>query len=331
MVLTSHTRWWPFHGPAANRPARVLLLWWGSFPGGGGATIGDYHAVANVAGWLRDHDVDCEIMNGVDETFPGLATVGPDERDFGRYSTLAFVCGPLVLTHKLKRILWRFRDLTKVAVGISDLGDERVTRLFDEVIVRDGPRFTTFDLALANPRDISRAVPPRGTHPAICLRGMQKTYGKENCLSNEADSLICGAIESRFGEAAPIDTQFRPANGLAKIEREFAAASLVVTTRMHGALFALANRTPFVAVDQIRGGAKVSRLMQEIAWPWSYRVDRMKPGDLDRAIDALSATGWTSEMEERRTKAMELSRNAVDLAGAAIMRALDRAAYPTDR
>lgn len=314
--------WFRGEPSRTERPPRVILVWWGGLPGGGrGATIGDYHAIDNVARWLRDHDVACDIMSDVaGVSFQDVPTVTPGNPERQRYTALAFVCGPLVITSRLRRILKRFRGVPAIAVGVSDVGDHDAPRYFREVVVRDGPNPATFDLALAHADETGANDVQRRARPAVCLRGMQKTYGKKNCLSVETDRLIMSTMNARWDDITVVDTEFRPDNGLAAIEDSFKHASLLVTTRLHGALFALANRVPFVAIDQIRGGAKVMQLMRETKWPCAYRFEDLRPDILGDVVDTLAASGWTSEMEALRSRAIRLSRAAVDQAGGSIAR-----------
>lgn len=46
----------------------------------------------------------------------------------------------------------------------------------------------------------------------------------------------------------------------------------VVTTRLHGMVFALKN-VPALAVDPIRGGAKILRQAEAIGWPVVFVAD----------------------------------------------------------
>lgn len=316
--------WWSRQSRfAGTRPKSVLLTWWGSFPGGRGATLGDYHAVANVARWLRDREIAHQIVNGTSAAFPADQVVGPDARDDGKHSVLAFVCGPLSLTRGMRRMLREFRDLRKIAVGVSVIEPDLAGPYYDTVVARDSSAGTTFDLALAF-GDVDPKLPlPNKSELALCLRGMQKTYGKENCLSDIVDELL--AATALVKDRAPpklIDTEIAPGNNVSSIENAFATSSIVCTTRMHGALFSLLSRVPFIAIDQIRGGAKVSRLMREVGWRWSFLAESLRVEDIDRALDEFTALGWTDDMEARRTHAIALSQAALDTAGQAIVDAL---------
>jgi hypothetical protein len=313
------TTWWGSRSRSQPRPRRALLAWWGAFRKGGGATVGDYYAVINVARWLSRNGMPHAVINGTDSSFGDIPTVPPDVRDDGKYDRLVFVCGPLATTRSMRRLLKTFRDLKKVAVGVSIIERASAQPMFDSVVARDSAGETTFDLALAE--SYAALSSPVERHFAICLRGMQKTYGRENCLSDTADSVLVGIAKQNDPSYATIDTVLHPDNGIAKIESDFASTSVLATTRMHGALFSLASRVPFLAVDQIRGGAKVSRLMLEIDWPWSVRADSLDRRAVEAAAAKLLSSGWTQDMEHRRTHAITLSRAALERSGHAILAA----------
>ena len=261
--------------PVRSHSRRVLLAWWGAFANGGGATLGDFHAVANVARWLGEHGVQSTIINGTRADFADIATAPPDISDDGTYGCLAFVCGPLVLNRGMRKLLRTFRHMPKAAVGVSVIDGKDINGRFDRIVARDSSEATEFDLALAYESDKPLVTASRKRRLALCLRGMQKTYGAENCLSDLADDLFNEIAAAETDGHLVIDTVIHAGNEVADIERGFATASVLCTTRMHGTIFALTNRIPFVAIDQIRGGAKVARIMDRVGWPWAYRADTM--------------------------------------------------------
>jgi polysaccharide pyruvyl transferase WcaK-like protein len=64
---------------------------------------------------------------------------------------------------------------------------------------------------------------------------------------------------------------------------------LIISTRFHGAMLALQQSVPFIAIDQITGGAKVSKLIGRSGWPHCFRVDDLDKRQLMRSAEALLA------------------------------------------
>ena len=86
----------------------------------------------------------------------------------------------------------------------------------------------------------------------------------------------------------PIDTRLDVnATGMrtaAEVESAIARVDVVVTTRLHGLVLALKNGVPAVAVDPIRGGAKVCRQAEALGWPHAFAVDAATPAALQDAL-----------------------------------------------
>ena len=75
----------------------------------------------------------------------------------------------------------------------------------------------------------------------------------------------------------------------AEVESLIARVDVVVTTRLHGLVLALKNGVPAVAVDPVRGGAKVCRQAQTLGWPYAYAVDEATPALLGKHSNAAFA------------------------------------------
>jgi polysaccharide pyruvyl transferase WcaK-like protein len=60
---------------------------------------------------------------------------------------------------------------------------------------------------------------------------------------------------------------------------------MLVTTRLHGAVLALKNGVPVLAIDPESGGAKIQRQMKTIGWPIVFTVDRLTDEELRNALE----------------------------------------------
>jgi polysaccharide pyruvyl transferase WcaK-like protein len=105
-----------------------------------------------------------------------------------------------------------------------------------------------------------------------------------------------------------IDPQSNSENGIVQsIER----AQVMATTRMHGALYALAYGCPVVAVDQISGGAKVSAILEKIGWPLVFRADLVDDAALRAAFEKARSPEIVAIVDRCRADAIRRSKIAL--------------------
>jgi hypothetical protein len=232
------------------------------------------------------------------------------------YRCVAFVCGPLSNEIYFRLFFFRFRRARKVAVGVSVIDPTLPgTRLFDEIVARDGMPQVSFDLALAEAAP--SCVRSTRRHIAVCLRGHQHEYGDLNCHSTRVDNLIL-QVARRLGDHVECtSTVIAKDNTAERIHRCFADAKLVITTRLHGALLALHHCTPFVAIDQIEGGRKVSSVLGRLPWDHVYPFD-VDEGALEKACRDVTSRP-SHYICEASQCARELSQQALGCAVDAIL------------
>src|SRR5262245_52669273 len=134
---------------------------------------------------------------------------------------------------------------------------------FDLLLERDSSRLARPDLVFAAG---ARRVPVVG----LVLIDAQPEYGDRD-LHEQADRAIHELLATRDVAALPIDTRLDDnRTGLrtpGQVESLIARTDVVVTTRLHGLVLALRAGVPAVAIDTVRGGAKVSRQAHALGWP----------------------------------------------------------------
>lgn len=274
---------------------RVLVAGWFSFEDMG-ATAGDLLVRDVVGGWLREGGVPFDVA-----VAPPFAP-GVDWRhvDPAAYSHVAFVCGPFGDGWPLTEFLPRFRGCRLVGVDLTMLDSLEQWNPFDLLLERDSSRTSRPDLAFASDAPHVPVVGLVRVHP-------QAEYGDRGG-HDAADALLDGLLADRDVAVVPIDTRLDVnAGGLgsaAQVESLISRMDVVVTTRLHGLVLALKNGVPAVAVDPVRGGAKVLRQAAVLKWPYVFAVDAARPADLDAALAACLGPGT----RERAARTAERAR-----------------------
>lgn len=154
---------------------------------------------------------------------------------------------------------------------------------------------------------------------AVCLVGGQVEYGDRDGHERAA---TLGEQASAGRKSVPVQTlldQTRPVP--ASVEIDLQSASSMITTRMHGALLAIYHGVPVLSVDQIRGGAKVTRIVGQLDWP-VFNAWTATPDQLAEELDKFQRHYPARELQKARALLVKLSRKAVDDATAFILKEL---------
>jgi hypothetical protein len=159
--------------------------------------------------------------------------------------------------------------------------DPGVYRRFAAVVTRDGLGDPQPDLAFAAALGHIPIVGVVRVHA-------QFEYG-ERGRHADVDRLIAEHLASRPLVALPIDTQLDANLGGLRDASEVAALiakmDAVVTTRLHGLVFALRAGVPAAAVDPVAGGAKVAAQARAVGWPHVVTADALDDDALLRLVD----------------------------------------------
>ncbi|MFB4194142.1 polysaccharide pyruvyl transferase family protein [Streptomyces carpaticus] len=259
---------------------RTLITGWFSFPDGE-ATAGDVLALNRVRAVFEDRDLPYDVAWS-----PGFAPgeLALEQAVPEAYERLVFVCGPL---HgpQVAALHRTFAHCRRVAVGTSviDPHDPAVTG-FHRLLPRDGttapPRQ---DLSLRAPR--GPAVPVVG----VILTEGQHEYGGRR-LHAEAARTVISWLAAGSCAPVPLETRLDRTDGrlcgtpeqlLSVLER----LDAVVTDRLHGLVLALRCRVPPLAIDPVRGGAKVTAQARACGWPALIPAERLDAPALDHWLD----------------------------------------------
>ncbi|RYE51294.1 MAG: hypothetical protein EOP21_01755 [Hyphomicrobiales bacterium] len=290
-----------------------MLIWWGSFKGGG-ATLGDLWAVNNLSADLNRHGIGHQIISSSFD-WPGHRRV--EHLFYLRHpKLLVFVCGPLASWRKLNDFLDIHSGAGLIAAGVSVLANQpTMVQRFDRIVARDGVAGATFDLA------ISKVTPPIASEGirrvGLCLRGRQNEFGRAT-LHDKAEAMILALIGRHKLEVLDIDTVLRPGNMPADIEAAFNSVDCVLTTRMHGGLMSLAAGKPVIAIDQVPGTAKVSEVMGRTGWPHVFSAAAVDDDQLEASFASFSSPGARAVISDAQQRMLRLSTDARSASVAAI-------------
>lgn len=275
-------------------PRRALVAGWFSFERMG-ASAGDLLARDVVCRWLTETGIDYDIATAM--PFTG----GIDWRlaDPAHYAYVIFVCGPVGNGRPLQEFFQRFEASQIIGINLSMLEPLEEWNPFALLLERDSSRTVRPDLVfLAD----SARVPVVG----LVLIDAQPEY--EGNQLKSANEIIERFIAQREMSVVRVDTRLdRNRTGLrtpAEVESMIARMDLVITTRLHGTVLALKNGVPPIAIDSVKGGAKISRQVQALGWPITIPIETLSAETLTTAFDYCLTSGARQQAEACRERAM---------------------------
>ncbi|WP_421760756.1 polysaccharide pyruvyl transferase family protein [Devosia sp.] len=299
----------------------TVILWWGTYGFAGRPTLGDVQSVENLSRELGRRGHEHAILSHPELALPGHWPVADIFSLTQSIRQLAFVCGPLLDRSPLRDFLYVHRRARKLALGVSILpNNESITSRFDVIVARDGISDSTFDFAASEivPPDPWRANAIRSV--GLSLRGPQKEYGPNRVGQSKKCEALLRDLAARMSiPIVQIDTRILPANDTAKIKADFVRSDIIFTTRMHGALLALALGKPVIALDQIPGTAKVTAVLRKIGWPHVYSAEFVTADMLDAACSDLAGPAGVAAVIAAQVRIAEYTEAAVKRAADAFL------------
>ena len=254
-------------GAVQPRPgADVLVTGWFSWPNCS-ATVGDVLAADVVCRWLDE----AGRVYDVARAGPLLGGVDFLHVDPARYRDVVFVCGPMHSQTTIDELLDRFPDSRHLAVDVSMIEPLAAWNPFDVVIERDSDRAARPDLAFAAPTPavplvgVSFVEPYPAEYPERDMQGAARAAVDDLVAASDAAFVeIDTRLEERFRR--PVD-----------IETLISRLDAMITTRMHGLVLALKHGVPVIAVDPVRGGAKIMAQARTTGWPGAVPAEEATP------------------------------------------------------
>jgi hypothetical protein len=247
---------------------RVLVTGWPSFLHGE-ATAGDVQSMRRVSAALTAAGI--PSRSAWSPVFrPGALTL--EAADPGDFTHLVFACGP---AHG-PQVRWlheKFAACRRIVVGVSVIdGDDAAVTGFHHVLARDSPSESTVDLAAGG---TLAPVPVAG----VVLAPGQAEYGARR-QHDQVHREVTTWVNERDCAPVPLDTRLDGTDWRhCATPDQFAAIlrrlDVVVSSRLHGVVFALRAGTPVLAVDPVAGGGKVSAQVSAWGWPALLTADQV--------------------------------------------------------
>ena len=233
-----------------------------------------------------------------------------DEIDPLAYRVCLFICGPLPTDWPEGRErLLSFANAQRLAVGTtlaSPSSRSAAESVFHAFLARDGFERRWMDLSLSCDWPIAKTE-LRANEIAVCLRGKEDYFGPDDA-SAYVEAMFESGLRRRGESFSQISTVLRTAKDDAKVlETQFAKPAGVVTTRLHGTLLALRNRTPWIAIDQVIGGGKVRSINEQLSWPLSLASEELSLRGLERAFATLRDPALFARLHDVRERAIAQS------------------------
>ncbi len=282
---------------------RVLVTWYGSF---GHGTIGDLRSMESVVTHLHALGHQVSHATDLDVEIPGCRRVNWRTVDPVLFDCVVFVCGPIIRSHiQSSRLFSRFSSSCIAGVGVSLFSPDHLNYYnpFQAVFARQGADKDYGDVAIVAPKPLKTKRLQRKRNPriGIVLRGKQAEYGEERCLWAETETLVLrtawAVTNNMQAEIRAIENHLVHSTGSPdEIEQHYAECDLILTSRFHGAIEALRSGVPFIAIDQIKGGAKVMPLLSRLGWHHVYKVEDVNLDTIAEAASSLLSDPMRSQL-----------------------------------
>jgi hypothetical protein len=283
---------------------KALIVGWFSFEQMG-ASAGDLLARDLTCDWLRAAGWEFDVAHA--PPFAGgidWRTASP-----GGYARVIFVCGPFGNGPPLLDFLGRFKRRPMIGLNLTMLQPLEEWNPFRLLLERDSSAARRPDMCFASEQP---HVPVVG----LVLIDTQPEY--EDDMMHVANEAIARLVASREMSIVRIDTRLDVnTTGLRtprEIESLIARMDTVISTRLHGMVLAIKNAVPVLAIDAVRGGAKVLNQAKAIRWPTCFTADQLDDRALSDALDTcLGAAGRQTARECRDYAIAQVARTRDEL------------------
>jgi hypothetical protein len=271
------------------------------------STIGDIDSLAIVRKWLEEAKMPYTIAPFGGPPLDAISgAVLPETVNPLNYTHVIIVCGPCDRSYYARR--WpidpvAFQHCHFIGVNLSMIEPVELWNPFDTLLERNSTRITRPDLTFLMDRKLTPVL-------GLCHVDYQKEY-KERQLHLHAVNKLESVARKVDAAVIRIDTGWPLAMNQSNLESEAQIESVIsrvdvlLTTRLHGTVYALKHGVPPLVLDPIYGGDKVISQAKALGWPEAYLTEEANEAILIRSLEyCLSQKG--------REKARECAAYAKD-------------------
>jgi len=229
-------------------------------------TFGDVQAAEVVASWLTEKNIEYDIVNEVSYSEKSIKFKKINPKI---YNILFYVCGPFGIgSFGPLDIEKDFKHCKKIAINVSIDRDDinSYQGYIDYIIARDSKTIKNPDLVF-NIKNTKVPVigvflvHPNGPKELRCHENIQKQlwnfFYKTKYARIDLDTLITTRKHKNKTRVYSSDI----------LNSLICKCDVIISTRLHGIVYALKNKIPVLAIDPIIGGGKVQKQIESIKWP----------------------------------------------------------------
>ena len=245
------------------------------------STFGDLEVLSKVEDRLHHIGVEYDVVpyssriQARTNKWINTANIKP-----AKYSHVVVVCGPFSSANLNRNpdIFLRLQHCVWVGVNLTMIESSRDFNPFQVLLERDSDRTARPDISFAHE---AARVPVVG----LCLVHPQAIYGNRQ-RHDHANAALRALIERSNLAVIELDTAWPSSDnafGLrspAEFESVVRRIDVMLTTRLHGMVLSLKNGIPVIAIDAIKGGAKVSQQANAVGWSEIFAVESVSDEDL---------------------------------------------------
>ena len=277
---------------------RALVAGWFSF-GDGGGTAGDLMARDLVCSWLESGGCtfDCALES------PFIGGVQWHSVDPKQYHYLIFVCGPVDKDNpQLAELFARFSDSVRIGINLSLSEPLEQWNPFRVLFERDSSRCRRPDITFLSQTPQIPTVGLILRDPITIHVDRNRHHHVHEALRELLSSLDVATVEID----TRLDLSRNALRSAAAVESLVARMDVIITTRLHGLVFALKHGIPVLAIDPIAGGSNVYQQAEAVGWPIVFLPEEL-------GIEELRTAFARCLTDEAKALALQCHKRAVTL------------------
>jgi len=260
-------------------------------------TLGDVETVQVLESWLIEKNIEYDIFDEIN--FFKKNKIKFEYINPKAYDILFYICGPFGMgSFDPLNIKKDFKHCKKIGVNISVSRDD-ITSYdghIDYIIARDSKTIKNPDLVF-NIKNTKVPVigvflvHPNGPKELRCHENIQKQvwnfFYKTKYARIDLDTLITTRKHENKTRVYSSDI----------LNSLICKCDVIISTRLHGIVYALKNKIPVLAIDPIIGGGKVQKQAESINWPAFINGENATAENISLEIKKILESKYTENIE----------------------------------